>query len=113
MGTMGSQYIRGTTDLKQIGIRNKSYIKYLTNKKQKKQRVYLNRVLRHLPVFYADLWGIYEWKGRVFNKIDHVSIMGEIGWMKVGRSGGKWVRRKGLNDTKEGDAVRTPLTMIK
>ena len=33
MGTMGSQYIRGTTDLKQIRIRNKNHTKYLTNKK--------------------------------------------------------------------------------
>lgn len=32
---MGSQYIRGTTDSKQIGIHNKNYIKYPTNKKQK------------------------------------------------------------------------------
>ena len=102
---MGSQYIRRTTDLKQIGIRNKSYIKYLTNKKQKNKKGVLIRFCGNLSVFYADVWGIYEQKGRVFHKIDHVSIMGEIGWMKVGRSGGKWVRKKGLNDTKKRDII--------
>lgn len=32
---MGSQYIEVQQIKKQTGIRNKSYIKYLTNKKQK------------------------------------------------------------------------------
>ena len=71
MGTMGSQYIRGTTDLKQL------------------RKGIQDRISGYLSAFYTNLWCIYKRKQQVFNKVFHIFHNGVNGWIKVGKSGGK------------------------
>lgn len=60
---MGSQYIGGTTDLKT---------------RNKKQKVYPDKILRNLPVFYADLWGIYKRERKFSTGFYTISTIEEV-----------------------------------
>lgn len=78
---MGSQYIRDTTDLKQV--RKGIIIRFWG-------------VYRYFTLVYADLLGICKRKWQVFNKVFHIFHNGIGGWIKVGRNGGKWRGNNGI-----------------